>query len=68
VGPGEYFGEIALLERAPRSATVVADTELLALRLYRRALVDVIRSDPGVANSLLAEVARRLRESKDAPV
>ena len=61
LGPGEFFGELALLDGEPRSASVVAETDLLSLRLSRRSLVEVLRADPAVAIALLTQMARRLR-------
>jgi CRP/FNR family transcriptional regulator, cyclic AMP receptor protein len=61
MAPGEFFGEISLLDRGPRSATVHADTELIALRLFRRSLMRLIQTEPAVGQRLLAGLASRLR-------
>src|SRR5712692_3448129 len=42
LGPGEYFGELALLDGEPRSASVVAETDLLSLRLSRASFLGVL--------------------------
>lgn len=61
VGPGEAVGEMALLDRAPRSATVVAETDVEALVLTEPSLERLIKDTP-VARNLLRSLARRLRE------
>lgn len=61
VGAGGYFGELALLDEAPRNATVTAKTPMTLIRLGRREFSAVLDSWPGVAHKLLRHVARRLR-------
>lgn len=63
LGPGQYFGELALLDRRPRSATVVSDTEMLLLVLGQRQFNGVLDAVPALAHKLLAAMATRLRES-----
>ena len=63
LGPGRFFGELALLDRAPRNATVVADTSMELLVLGQREFAALIDEVPGLAHKLLAGLARRLRES-----
>ena len=61
LGPGDFFGEMALLDGGPRSATVVADGELAAVRLSRSAFRKTIQREPSLALSIMAELAARLR-------
>jgi CRP/FNR family transcriptional regulator, cyclic AMP receptor protein len=63
LGPGDFFGELALLDRAPRNATVVAETPMELLVLAQRQFAALIDEVPGLAHKLLAGLARRLRES-----
>lgn len=60
-GPGSYFGEMALLTDAPRSADVVAHTDVTALELRRDHLRGLIHANPDVAMAMLAELSIRLQ-------
>jgi CRP-like cAMP-binding protein len=62
--PGDFFGEISLLDGGPRTATVDADTPVTALRIYKRSFDRVVAQEPEVAAKILAVVARRLREAE----
>ncbi len=62
LGLGDYFGELGLLDGGPRSAFVVAKTELQVLRLRRRAFDDVVQRHPTVARTFLTELGLRVRE------
>ena len=64
LGPGECFGELALLHSAPRSATVTADTDMRLVVLDSREFSTLLESVPSVAKSVLAAVAERLRETE----
>jgi CRP/FNR family cyclic AMP-dependent transcriptional regulator len=63
LGPGQYFGELALIDRKPRSATVESATEMKLLVLGQREFAGLLESLPGVAAKLLAGLAQRLREA-----
>lgn len=63
LGPGQYFGELAILDRGPRSATVVANTDMRVLVLGQREFVGVLDSIPGMALKILKAMAQRLREA-----
>jgi CRP-like cAMP-binding protein len=62
LGPGQYFGELALLDHGPRTATVIADTQLQVLVLGQREFSGVLDDVPGLAHKLLAALATRIRE------
>ena len=53
LGPGEHFGEMALVDKAPRSASVSADEESELLVIHRRDFFDIVRKDHDVAVKLL---------------
>lgn len=65
---GDHFGEIALLDDGPRTATVVAKTPLRCLVLSPRQFQDVLHQDAEIAVHMLRDVTRRLRAaSRDLP-
>ena len=59
--PGDYFGEMALIDRGVRSATVTADTDVGTLRLASKEFLAFVDGDPKIARRLLEELCRRLR-------
>jgi|GEM_PF-909309 len=63
LGPGNYFGELALLDRLPRSASVIADTAMTLLVLEQRSFIGILDSVPSLARKLLSAMAVRLREA-----
>ncbi len=62
LGPGEFFGELSVLDGGPRVAQVVADGPTRCLALASWDFERVLREEPGVALSVLRVVAGRLRE------
>ena len=63
LGPGAFFGEIALLDGGPRSATVVADTPVRTLSVPVFSFRSLLRADPGLSMKMLEEVCRRMRSA-----
>jgi len=61
LGPGGFFGDLALLDRAPRNASVIAETDMDLVKLGQRAFDELLNTAPGFAKKLLAGLARRLR-------
>lgn len=59
--PGEFFGEISLLDGGPRTASVVAETPLTMLALSRSSLLRLVQREPAVGVRLLGHVAMMLR-------
>lgn len=63
LGPGTSFGELALLDKEPRNATVVATTPMRLVVLGQREFGGLLDEVPGFSRKLLAGMAARLRES-----
>jgi CRP-like cAMP-binding protein len=63
LGPGGSFGELALLTRLPRNATVQAATDMELLVLGQREFSGLLDEVPGMAHKLLASMADRLSQA-----
>jgi CRP/FNR family cyclic AMP-dependent transcriptional regulator len=64
LGPGEYFGEISMIDGKRRSATVVATEPLRTLAVPHLAFREVVMDDPESARDLLLLLCGRLREAE----
>ena len=62
VGPGEVFGEMAVIEAKPRSAGAVAKSKTAVYFLPRAEMLALIERSPALALALLREISHRLRE------
>ncbi len=65
LGPGSFFGEMALFDRTVRSATVRAIGEVRVLTVDKRTLLSRIREDPLLAYELLRTLSDRVRKLND---
>jgi CRP-like cAMP-binding protein len=59
--PGDWFGEISLLDGGPRTASVIAETPMRALTLKRSAFRKVLEDEPSVTVKILAQIATLIR-------
>jgi CRP/FNR family transcriptional regulator, cyclic AMP receptor protein len=64
LGPGDHFGEIALIDSGPRSATIVASTDLRCRGMSAWEFRPFVEEHPEVAWALLETLVRRLREAQ----
>ena len=64
---GEFFGELALIENAPRSADVIATDDVTALVIGHTAFKRLLRSEAAFTHAILRTVVARLRNDQRAP-
>lgn len=62
LGPGQFFGELALLTDTPRTARVRARTDALLLAISREEFGKLLEAEPRIALGMLAVLARRLAD------
>ena len=65
-GPGEIIGEMALLEHAPRSASVVALEPLRMLRIHHHDFQELIQDHPAIGQNIMEMLSTRLRTTDNA--
>lgn len=66
LGPGEFFGEMALLDGRPRSASVIATEETQCLVLHRWDFLRELRKNPEIAVAMLSVLSGRIRATNEA--
>jgi CRP/FNR family cyclic AMP-dependent transcriptional regulator len=62
---GQYFGELSVFDKAPRSATATATRPSRLVRLDRDDLVDFVNKNPSAALRIIAEMSERLRQTNE---
>jgi len=68
LGPGDFFGEMALIHNAPRAATVKAKTSLTTLELDKADFDRVLHNSSSIAMAMVREISSRLRQNDQMAV
>ncbi len=68
LGPGDFFGEMALIHAAPRAATITAITDVSVLAIDKDGFEEALNHSPSMALAMVREVSRRLRENDDMAI
>ena len=68
LGPGDFFGEMALIHNAPRAATVASKTALTTLELDKTAFDRVLHNSSSIAMAMVSEISNRLRSNDQLAV
>lgn len=66
MGRGDFFGEMSLIDGAPRSATVEAATPMRLLVVGQREFWQLLAAAPGISRRIMTAMAERLREANAA--
>ncbi len=61
IGPGDFFGEMALLDGFPRSATVTAETPVQVMIVTRSKFMKLLESEPTIGIAMLKALSLRVR-------
>jgi len=67
LGPGGFFGEMSLLDRAPRAATVTAQTDLTLLVADAQSFSSLVDEAPSVGMRMMRTMSERLRTVESTP-
>jgi CRP/FNR family cyclic AMP-dependent transcriptional regulator len=67
LGPGDFFGELSVLDQAPRSASVIAQEPTTCLGIASWDLLRVLEEQPKLGLALLRALASRLRAADEHP-
>jgi CRP/FNR family transcriptional regulator, cyclic AMP receptor protein len=59
--PGDFFGEMALLDGGPRSATITAGDDVRVMKLPRQAFLKALKQDPQIGLTIMEALAGRVR-------
>jgi CRP/FNR family cyclic AMP-dependent transcriptional regulator len=65
-GPGDYFGEMSVLDGSPRSAAVVATSDLETLGLSAWNMRTILREEPDIAMHIIETLVARIRAQNEA--
>ena len=65
IRPGDYFGELGIITRNPRSTTAITRTDCTLLVFTRQAFTDILDTEPLLARRILVITAERLRRSSE---
>ena len=59
--PGDFFGEMALIDGGPRSATIIAASQVRVMMVQRRPFLKVLKQNPQIGLAIMETLAQRVR-------
>ena len=68
LGPGDFFGELAVIAGVPRTATVTAESKMVVEALNRREFSSLLDESPKLARKILVGAVKRLHDLEEAVV
>jgi CRP/FNR family transcriptional regulator, cyclic AMP receptor protein len=64
LGPGDFFGEISVIDRGTRLATVISDTEMTVLVVSNRSFMELLDTVPGFSRAMLGALCKYIRDNE----
>ena len=64
--PGDFFGEMALIDGGPRTATIIAASQVRTMMVQRRAFLKVLQQNPQIGLAIMETLAERVRRLERA--
>jgi CRP-like cAMP-binding protein len=64
--PGDFFGEMALIDGGPRSATIIAASQVRVMMLQRRTFLKALKQNPQIGLAIMETLAERVRRLERA--
>jgi signal transduction histidine kinase len=68
LGPGDFFGEMALIHNAPRAATVISQTPIIVLEIDKLSFDKVLKHSSSVSLAMVREISNRLRQNDELAI
>lgn len=62
--PGDFFGEISLIDRGPRTASVISETNMSVLSVSHRAFMHLLDTAPGLSKAMLGALCNYIRNAE----
>ncbi len=63
LGPKDFFGEMAILDSEPRSASVIAESDIICLKISREDFTEILIDEHEIMLSIIKSLVHRLRQS-----
>ncbi|KAA3647978.1 MAG: hypothetical protein DWQ07_03025 [Chloroflexi bacterium] len=66
--PGAFFGEMAIIDNAPRAATVASLTDATVLEIHKGVFEKALQDSPSMSQAMMREVSKRLRDNDELAI
>jgi CRP/FNR family cyclic AMP-dependent transcriptional regulator len=68
LGPGDFFGEISLIDRAPRTASVTAESDMTVLAVSHRSFAHLLKTVPGLSKDMMIALCKYIRRAEQPSI
>ena len=68
LGPGDFFGEISLIDREPRTASVTAKSDMTVLAASHRSFAHLLETVPGLSKDMVIALCKYIRRAEQPSI